>query len=58
MDKSKEISQEKLEELYLQSFSERERQGYLIAKDHLGMSYRTDKSIGFNEWKNKFFEKK
>ena len=37
--------------LYLQSLSEKDRQGYEIAMSHLGNSFDLSKSIGFIEWK-------
>ena len=35
---------------YLNTFTEKERQAYIIAKDHLGMSFDMEKSNGFIEW--------
>ena len=43
----------KLENEYIKTFSAKELKGYKIAKSHLGMSFQMDKSIGFNEWKQK-----
>lgn len=37
-------------ELYLQSLSPKEFKAYLIAKNHLGMSFDLEKSIGFLKW--------
>ena len=31
----------------------KEKKAYKIASEHLGMSYQTDKSLGFLEWKKK-----
>ena len=36
---------------YLNTLTEKERQGYEIAKSHLGMSFDLSKSLGFIEWK-------
>jgi hypothetical protein len=49
-------SQPPLEELlqkYIDSFTEKEMQAYLIAKDHLGMSFILEKCNGFLKWKAK-----
>lgn len=40
-----------LEEQYLNSISAKEMKAYLIAKNHLGMSFQLDKSVGFIKWK-------
>lgn len=37
-------------EMYLKSLSPKEYKAYLIAKDHLGMSFDIEKSIGFLYW--------
>jgi len=45
---------EKLTQEYIQTFSEKEHKAYLIAKDHLGMSFQIEKSVGYLNWlKNK-----
>jgi len=46
-----------LEKEYLDTFNEKEKQAYLIAKTHLGMSFDLSKSIGYNDWKKKKEEK-
>ncbi len=46
-----------LEKEYLETFNEKEKQAYLIAKTHLGMSFDLSKSIGYNDWKKKKEEK-
>jgi hypothetical protein len=38
---------------YLHSLSPKELKGYHIAKDHLGMTYQYDKTIGYLAWKKK-----
>ena len=38
---------------YLQSLSPKELKGYYIAKDHLGMTYQYNKTIGYLAWKTK-----
>ena len=38
---------------YINTFNEKELHGYNIAKEHLGMSFQIEKSIGFINWKNK-----
>ena len=51
-DNSIEIScNNEAEESYLNSLSELEKKTYLIAKNHLGTSYNTFKSIGYLKWK-------
>lgn len=39
-----------VEEEYLKTLSEKERQAYEIAKDHLGSSFDLVKSNGFLKW--------
>lgn len=36
---------------YISTLSEKEYQGYLIARSHLGSSFDLEKSLGFIEWK-------
>jgi hypothetical protein len=36
---------------YLQQLGDKERTGYLIAKEHLGTSFDLVKSIGYITWK-------
>jgi hypothetical protein len=38
---------------YIRSLSDKEYQGYMIAKSHLGSSFDLAKSLGFIEWKQK-----
>jgi|TARA_B110000285_G_scaffold205083_1_gene242567 hypothetical protein len=52
MEDSKKSEQTRLEKKYVDTLTEKEKQAYEIAKDHLGMSFQLDKSIGFIEWKN------
>jgi len=48
---NKELDQKsKLEKEYVESLTEKERVSYEIAKEHLGMSFQLDKSIGFTRW--------
>ena len=42
-----------LVEQYLKSLSEKERQAYEIAKDHLGSSFELEKAVGFLKWLEK-----
>jgi len=42
-------SSQQLEE-YIRSMNEKHRQGYLIAKSHLGSSFDIEKSLGYLEW--------
>ena len=35
---------------YLVSLSDKERKSYEIAKEHLGMSFQLDKSVGYLKW--------
>ena len=51
MDNKETNKNEELIKLYIQTFNEKELKAYNIAKEHLGMSYQTDKSNGFIEWK-------
>jgi hypothetical protein len=44
-------NEEKLQQTYLDSLTEKEKKGYEIAKSHLGMSFDLEKSIGYLEWK-------
>jgi hypothetical protein len=39
-----------LGEQYIESLSEKERKAYTIAKEHLGMSFQLDKSVGYLKW--------
>ena len=43
----KEMNTDELQKLYLASMSDNERKAYEIAKDHLGMSFQLEKSIGY-----------
>ena len=45
-----EAERQPLEERYLNSLNEREKQGYEIAKAHLGMSFSLYKSNGFLQY--------
>jgi hypothetical protein len=36
-----------LRQLYLETMTEKERKAYEIAKDHLGMSFQLEKSLGY-----------
>jgi len=38
---------------YIRSLSDKEYQGYMIAKSHLGSSFDLAKSLGFIDWKQK-----
>ena len=38
-------------ETYIKTLSEKEYQGYMIAKTHLGSSFDLEKSIGYIKWK-------
>lgn len=40
-----------LKEMYVDSLSPKEKKAYLIARDHLGMSFTLEKSVGFLQWK-------
>jgi hypothetical protein len=39
-----------LQEQYLETLSQKERKSYEIAKEHLGMSFQLDKSVGYLKW--------
>ncbi len=45
---------EKLKKLYLETLTPKEHKSYIIARDHLGMSFTLEKSVGFLQWKNEF----
>lgn len=42
-----------MEKDYIKNFTEKEKKAFEIAKSHLGMSFDLEKSIGFQEWKQK-----
>lgn len=44
---------EELLQKYVDSFTEKERMAYLIAKEHLTMSFNLEKSNGYIKWKSK-----
>ena len=44
----------RLSELYIDSLSPKEKKAYLIARDHLGMSFTLEKSVGFLQWKKQY----
>jgi hypothetical protein len=50
------LSIEKLKELYLETLSTKEHKSYIIARDHLGMSFTLEKSVGFLQWKSEFIK--
>ena len=35
---------------YINTFTEKEKHAYYIAKEHLGMSFQIEKSIGYRDW--------
>lgn len=37
-------------DMYIATLTEKEYQGYLIARSHLGSSFNLEKSLGFIEW--------
>jgi hypothetical protein len=39
-----------LQKQYIESLSEKEKKSYEIAKEHLGMSFQLDKSVGYLKW--------
>jgi hypothetical protein len=48
MEKSE--STKLLEDQYIESLPEKEKKAYEIAKEHLGMSFQLDKSVGYLKW--------
>lgn len=48
------LSISKLTEIYIETLSPKEKKAYLIARDHLGMSFTLEKSVGFLQWKKTF----
>lgn len=53
-----ELSIDKLKEMYLETLTPKEHKSYIIARDHLGMSFTLEKSVGFLQWKKNVFDKK
>ena len=51
-------NQQELQQQYIQTFNKKEKRGYEIAKNLLGMSFDLEKSIGYKEWKQKQSETK
>jgi hypothetical protein len=49
-----EIPLDQLKEMYIETLSPKEKKAYLIARDHLGMSFTLEKSVGFLQWKKSF----
>ena len=47
------LTTEELLQKYIESFTEKERMAYLIAKEHLTMSFNLEKSNGYLKWKAK-----
>jgi len=41
---------ESLIEEYIKTFTEKDANAYAIAKEHLGMSFQIEKSIGYKQW--------
>ena len=50
MEQNKELGKDSLQKKYVESLSEKERKSYEIAKEHLGMSFQLDKSVGYLKW--------
>ena len=40
------------EQQYVESFTDKEKKAYEIAKEHLQTSFSLTKSLGFQKWKN------
>lgn len=38
---------------YIETLSPKEKKSYIIAKEHLGMSFQLEKSVGFIDWYKK-----
>lgn len=53
MEQNKELEKDSLQNKYVESLSEKERKSYEIAKEHLGMSFQLDKSVGYLKWLKK-----
>jgi hypothetical protein len=51
MSSSTTVPMQTQQEQYISTLSEKEYQGYLIARSHLGSSFDLEKSLGFIEWK-------
>jgi hypothetical protein len=45
--------EQELIQKYIETFSEKEKKAYEIAREHLGMSFQIEKSNGFLKWKKK-----
>ena len=50
MELQKQIHTKNLLDKYIHSLTDKDYQGYMIAKTHLGSSFDLEKSIGFREW--------
>lgn len=46
-DGNKNMDTQKLQQSYIDSLSEKEKQAYEIARTHLGSSFSLEKSLGF-----------
>lgn len=44
---------DEMDNKYVNSFTEKEKKAFEIAKQHLATSFDLSKSNGFNEWKKK-----
>lgn len=51
MESQKQKQTNNLLDKYIRSLTDKDYQGYMIAKTHLGSSFDLEKSIGFREWK-------
>ena len=49
MEQDKKSAKSLLEQ-YIDSLSEKERKSYEIAREHLGMSFQLEKSVGYLKW--------
>lgn len=56
MESANSSKEKTLQQLYLESITPKEKHAYEIAKDHLGMSFQLEKSIGFIQFIKKLEE--
>ena len=47
---TQDVNIEVWKEKYVKTLTAKEKQSYLIAKSHLGMSFQLEKSVGFLAW--------
>ncbi len=51
------LSDSSLQELFLQTLTDKEKHAYTIAQNHLGCSFSLAKANGYVKWKKQYLEK-